>query len=195
MPSRLPRIIDDRCLNPVELRAATLDGELGALGAAYAIIDLPPAPATRAASLASLVPERVILSDRTAAWVWGWTVESGPLRVSVSKTARIASPSRRARRAREVVIDTDEIHELEGVSITSPERTLIDLARFDEAEDIVDLLAAGIRIAGMPPEVVAAALDRRPSAAGRRRARQRLTEALALARSAGDQPLLTRYTS
>lgn len=182
MTPRLPLVIDDRLLTGPELRAAALDGELGAIGAAFAITDLPPTAEARAASLAGDLPDRAILADRTAAWVWGWTIERpSPPRLCVSMSARIASPSRRALRAREVVIEVDEIRDLAGTAVTSPERTLIDIARFDEGADAVELLAAGISAADLEPDAVLAALDRRPAAAGRRRARERLVAALALA--------------
>lgn len=195
MTRRLPRILDLGILSPVELRAAVLDGELGMLGEAFAITDAPPTPSMRAASLARAVPERGIIADRCAAWVWGWTPESSPLRLCVSKEARISSPTRRMHRAREVAISPDEVHELGGVAITSPERTLVDLARFDEGDDVIELLAAGIVVAGMEKEVVDAALDRRPASAGLRRARQRLEAARELSYRGSDYPLLTRYTS
>lgn len=178
--TRLPIALDTRHLPAAELRAAELDGELGMLGDAYLVTDEPTTPAARAASLRSRVAPRTILVDRGAAWVWGWTVELASVRVCVAKTARVGSSARRAGRIREAAIDEDEIHELGGIAITSPERTLIDLARFDERDDIARLLAAGIVTGGMTDEVVRAALDRRPASAGRRRARERLAAARAI---------------
>lgn len=181
MPRLLPLALDDRHLPDVELRAAALDGELSLLGDAYVVTDAPATSAARAASLARHVPARTILVDRAAAWVWGWTIDLAPVRVCVAKSARVGSSARRAGRIREAAIDPDEIHELGGIAITSPERTLIDLARFDEGPDIVELLAAGIVVGGMTVEIVRGALDRRPASAGRRRARERLAAARALA--------------
>lgn len=177
MTRRLPLVLDDRFLPAAELRAAALDGELGALGDGYLVTDCPTTSIERAASLQRQVPARTILIDRAAAWVWGWTTEPAPVRVCVAMSARVGSSARRAGRIREAAIDPDEIHAIGGISVTSPERTLIDLARFDERDDVAALLAAGIVVAGMTDEVVQAALDRRPASAGRRRARARLAEA------------------
>jgi len=73
MMRRLPLVLHDRDLPAVELRAAALDGELAALGDAWAVTDSPTTASARAASLAWRVPPRGILSDRSAAWVWGWS--------------------------------------------------------------------------------------------------------------------------
>lgn len=177
MTPRLPLVLDDRHLPAAELRAAQLDGELGALGEAFLVTDSPDTAAARASSLARRVPARTILEGRSAAWVWGWTHDCASLRLCVPLRARIGSELRRALGVREVAIEPDEIHAVAGVAITSPERTLVDLARFDERDDLTALLASGIAIGGMTEEVVAAALDRRPASAGRRRARERLRAA------------------
>lgn len=204
MTRRLPLVLDDRFLPAAELRAAALDGELGALGDGYLVTDCPATVVERAASLHRQVPARTILIERAAAWVWGWTTEPSPVRVCVAVNARVGSSARRAGRIREAAIDADEIRAVGGIAVTSPERTLIDLARFDERADIVPLLAAGLAVAGMTEEVVQGALDRRPASAGRRRARERLAAARELAarpadptpltewRGAAGQPLLTR---
>jgi hypothetical protein len=197
MTHALPVVLNDRLLPAVELRAAELDGDLCSLGHAFTIGDLPETAESRALSLESHVPSGAVLADRSAAWVWGWSPERTALRLCVAKTARIGSNTRRAHQVREAAIDPDEIHVVGGVPVTSPERTLIDLARFDERDDIAGLLARGIRAGGMSPEVVWAALDRRPASAGRRRARVRLIAALAVEQSRDDsfegcQPLLTR---
>ncbi|WP_169078221.1 type IV toxin-antitoxin system AbiEi family antitoxin [Microcella alkalica] len=187
MMRRLPSILTDNDLPAVELRAAELDGELGGLAGGWAVTDAPVTAAARAAAVAPGVPARAILIERCAAWVWGWTAEPSPVRVCVARSARIGTSARREGRIREAEIDADEIRTLGGVSITSPERTLVDLARFDERDDVVALLAAGIVAAAMPSEAVAAALDRRRSAAGRRRARERLAAALDLAHRAPEE--------
>lgn len=177
MTPRLPLVLDDRHLPAAELRAAQLDGELGALGEAFLVTDSPDTAAARASSLEPRVPARTIVAGRSAAWVWGWAHDCASLRLCVPLRARIGSELRRALGVREVAIEPDEVHRVAGVSVTSPERTLVDLARFDERADIVALLASGIAVGGMTEEVVAAALDRRPASAGRRRARERLRAA------------------
>jgi hypothetical protein len=180
MTPRLPDILDDRYLPAAELRAAELDGELFSLGHGFVSPDTPTTAAMRAASLSSQMPARTTIGGRSAAWVWGWIRQPGPLTLCVSTTARIASSARRKLAIREVVIDADEIVNLDGQAITSPVRTLVDLARFDDGDDAVSVLAHGLTASGISLETALTALDRRPAAAGRRRARVRLQSAGAL---------------
>ena len=182
--TRLPIVLHPPTLSAVELRAAELDGELFAVGVGWIHADLPPTADTRAVSLRPELPARAILSDRTAAWVWGWTTRRVGVAICIDTRARISSPNRRSHRAREVVIDGDELRHLGGVLITSPERTIVDLARHDEAEDVIVLIAAGIRHHGLTAERVGHIADRRPNSAGRRRAADRIAAAFALIGSA-----------
>ena len=184
MTPRLPVVFYPPFLSAVELRAAELDGELFAVGWGWEHADLPPSAAARAASLRPELPPRAILADRTAAWVWGWTTRRVGVAICIDIRARISSPHRRSYRAREVVIDGDEVRHLGGVSITSPERTIVDLARHDGANDVVILMAAGIRHHALMPERIGHLADRRPSSAGRRRASERIAAAFALVGSA-----------
>lgn len=178
-------------LSATELRSALLDGEVTALGDGFVPVDLPVSPAERAASLRETITDgRVILADRTAAWVWGWCLEPGPLRTCVSIGARIPSTDRRRLGTREAVIDDDEVRSLVGIRVTTPLRTLVDVVRHATETDIVELVATGMRVSSIPLVDAVAALDRRPRLAHVRRARARLAEADALL-GAG-QPLLTR---
>lgn len=176
-------------LSTTELRAAVLDGELLTLGDGFAPLDLPVTSADRARTLTpTLGDRRVILADRTAAWVWGWCRESGPLSTCVSIAARIPSPERRRLGAREAVIEDDEWCLLDGVRVTTPSRTLIDLARHAPDASIVGVLATGLTDSGVTLGEVLAVLKSRPRLSFVRLARQRLAAASDLAA----QPLLTR---
>jgi len=182
-------------LSAVELRAAALDGELRPLGGAFLPLDLPLDVRTRIAALAPPRDDgRLILWGRCAAWIWGWsTAPCAALCCCVSSQHRVPSTTRRAYSVREMVIDRDEVTVIDSVSVTEPVRTLIDLARHDERDDIVSILAAGLRSRGRDgehhwPDIVAA-LRRRPSASHARRAHSRLTQAR---RQSTNQPLLTR---
>lgn len=168
---RLRRPLSER-LSPAELGAAVIDGELQRLGDDVAPIDLPVTTRSRARALRRAVPDRrVIVSDRSAAWIWGWVLPVPPLTTSVSITARVPSPERRRLRAREVVIDPDETVELDGLVVTTPLRTLVDLARHDTAPDAIEVVARGMLEHRIPPDEVARALDRRTRLAYVRRAR------------------------
>lgn len=165
-------------LSPAELRAAALDGELVPLADGFAPLDLPVTASTRAAALApGLHDPRVIVSDRSAAWVWGWQFRAARLSTSVSIDARIPSTERRRLGAREVVIDGDETVELGGLAVTDPVRTLVDLARHDADADVVELLARGLHEHRIPQAAIDSALARRPRLSFVRLARTRLAAA------------------
>ncbi|GAA1726517.1 hypothetical protein [Microcella frigidaquae] len=169
-------------LSTVELRSAVLDGELVPLGEGFAPLDLPVTATDRARTLAATIADsRVIVADRTAAWVWGWCSAPGRLRTCVSIAARIPSTQRRRLGAREAVIDDDEHRLLADVRVTTPLRTLVDLARHGTEPETVDLLAQGLRESGISLAAALAALDRRARLSFVRAARQRLTEAAAKA--------------
>jgi hypothetical protein len=168
---------DDR-LSSSELQSAALDGELVALGEGFVPIDAPHTAHVRAASLSPLVIDaRVIIADRSAAWVWGWAAIPLAVTTCVSIAARIPSPDRRRLRAREVVIHDGEWVKLGNVAVTSPVRTLVDLARHDSGVDLALLLERGIRTHRIEPPQLEAALAGRTNLSFVRMARQRLEKA------------------
>lgn len=176
-PTRAAPSLVDR-LSPTELRAAVLDGELVPVGDDFATIDLPLTAQRRAASLALAIKDpRVVVSDRTAAWVWGWQPRPGRLATSVSIGSRIPSTERRRLGAREVVIEPDETVMVGGLTVTAPVRTLVDLARHDSGPELVELLARGLLEHRIPDHAIAEALARRPRLSFVREARTRLAAA------------------
>ena len=186
-----PVILPGPVIAASELRAAALDGEVVALGEGFVPIDTPITARARAASLSPLlIDSRVVVADRSAAWVWGWGPAPNAVMTCVAITARIPSPDRSRLRTREVVIDNDEHRMLDIVRVTTPERTLLDLARHDSDPHVVDLLAAGIYEHGLTSEAIDLILARRPALSYVRLARSRLLTALDQAQS--NQPLLTR---
>lgn len=202
MPRSTPVYLPGRSLSASELQCAVFDGELIALGEGFLPIDAPNTAFARAASLAPVVLDaRVIISDRSAAWVWGWAAMPPAVTTCVSIAARIPSPDRRRLRAREVVIGAHEQLALGGVVVTTPLRTLLDLARHDAGSDLAALLERGIRQSAIGAHQFTAALTGRTNLSFVRRARRLLLEACGRASSSlstGDaddgatQPLLTR---
>ncbi len=184
MSRLLPAVLHPPLLSAAELRAAELDGELFAVGVGWEPADLPPSAASRALSLRPELPPRAIIAGRTAAWVWGWTSRRVGVAICVDTCARISTTHRRGFRAREVVIDGDELRHPGGIAVTSPERTIVDLARHDDGDDVLTLLAAGIRHHGLTERRIGMIADRRPSSAGRRRAHERVQQAFGLLGSA-----------
>lgn len=184
-------LLPDHLLSAAELRSCALDGEVVALGEGFLPIDAPLTALARAASLAPLlIDARVVVADRSAAWVWGWGRAPAAVTTCVSIAARIPSPDRRRLRAREVVISADEMVLLGGVAVTSPMRTVLDLARHDDEPDVIDVIAAGIRAHGIAASHLQAELSRRANLSFVRLARARVHDAVTLA--GADQPLLTR---
>lgn len=171
-------------LSAPELQSAALDGEVVALADAFVCVDAPLSALTRAAAVGiHLSDTRVMVSDRSAAWVWGWGPTPASITTSVSISARIPSPDRRRLHVREVVIDDDERVVLGGTAVTSPERTLLDLARHDPDDEIVALLAAAITALGLQLSDLERLLSRRRRLAFVHPARRRLLAALLMATS------------
>ncbi|MEV4735078.1 MULTISPECIES: hypothetical protein [unclassified Microbacterium] len=112
-----------------ELCAARLDGHLVDLGDGFIPADLVEVPATRAASLASLIPRGTAASGRTAAWIHG-AGDAPPARHHVSRA--IGSRFRPAPSTRlvmhDVFVDASDQMLLGGVLTTTPVRTMVDLA-------------------------------------------------------------------
>ena len=149
------------------------------MGAGFRCIDEPESPRDRAGSLAAIVGDaRVIVSDRSAAWVWGWARPSAALHTCVSITARVASPLRRRLRTREAVIDENEVVQLQGVRVTTPLRTAIDLARHDSDERVIDIIVEALQSGGVAAAALRNELGRRSGIAHQRRARERIDRAI-----------------
>ena len=169
-----------------ELSAARLDGELYAVDDGYSPVDVPCGPHERAASIADYCQGRLMAEQRTAAWIWG-ALELPPARhelcASLGARARPAHPIRTS--VREVVIDEGEFAVVGGIAVTTPLRTVIDLARFSERfgeaeRDIVRQLAAR---SGITFERCRIEMDARTNLPNKRRALTRLASALNANRS------------
>jgi len=129
MNTRLPRIISSADFPLAELCSARLDGQLFTLGECWYPIDEVEDETMRATSLASLVSAKAILERMTAAWVYGIIPEPRRHHVCVSAAARIhIKPTRRVQ-IREVSLATADTLQFDGVRVTTPVRTVVDLAR------------------------------------------------------------------
>lgn len=160
-----------------ELCAARLDGELFALDEAYSPIDAPDGPTERARSIAAYCQGRLMAEQNSAAWIWG--ARATPPRyhelcASLGARARPVFPLRTL--VREVVIDETEFVVLGGVPVTSPLRTIVDLARFNEEFD--SSTAETVRqlqlIAGVTTDACLVELERRHNLPNKKRAKLRL---------------------
>lgn len=142
MHLRLRSVLSHADFPVPELTALVLDGEVFRVDACVAPVDQVPGPLLRAAALATQLPPRLIAEQHSAAWIWG-ALDEPPQRheVCADITARIR-PAPDARLAvREVVLLHEDVTAFGGLTVTTPMRTAIDLARFvalwDDTESLV----------------------------------------------------------
>lgn len=159
-----------------------LDGELYAMGGVWCPIDVRETAEVRAEAVMGDRSRRLVAELRTAAWIWGvpgTLVRPLELCADVRSRARLRPGAGAV--VREVVLPADDVIELGGVRVTSPLRTVVDLARTGRAD--ADLLRRLVAAAGLDRRSVNDRL-RAGRLPGTRRARDLLAEA--------GQPLLTR---
>lgn len=158
---RLSPVLADADLSPIELQAARLDGEVYDLAGAYCLVGELEAPRHRARAVLAGRSPRLIAELGTAAWIWGAIGTLDQLEFAVTPDARARlGPDHRAT-VREIVYESGDLTALDGCQVTTPLRTIIDLARDDRSFDptIADRLAA---IGGFPLHSCVASLESRP---------------------------------
>jgi hypothetical protein len=178
---RLSAVLSARDLPAVELQAARLDGELMMIGDCFSPIDEIEGRRHRIAALAAVLPPRLIVERRTAAWVHGaipYPPSRHELCAPTTERSRPISPVRFT--LREVVVDASDVDEIDGVRVTSPLRTVIDLARFSPASDdtLQRTIAALLVLGGNTAEDCRLMLDRRRNLPGKRQAYERILGAI-----------------
>lgn len=131
MSLRLPSVLSRLDLPEAELCAARMDGELFAVDDCFSPIDEIECPGYRARSLLPMPSPRLVAERQTAAWVLGAS-DRPPARHQFCTriAARVRVPSELRLDVREVVIDDSDILVIDGLPVTTPLRTAIDLARF-----------------------------------------------------------------
>lgn len=131
--TRLGSVLSAHDFPVAELHALRLDGELTAVDEAFIPVDQPAGLAERARSLALYTDGRLIVEQHSAAWVWGALLQP-PARheLCASIGARSRSVHPRRIQVREVIIGADDWVDIAGVRVTTPLRTVVDLARFAE---------------------------------------------------------------
>ncbi|MFT2705982.1 type IV toxin-antitoxin system AbiEi family antitoxin [Clavibacter zhangzhiyongii] len=187
MSPRLAPVLSVLDLPLAELCSARLDGEVYEVDACYSPVDELASPWLRAAALAAQVPSRLIAERSTAAWVHG-AVRTPPRthEYCVDSVARCHPPALRNVRIREVVLDERDTLVLAGLRVTTPLRTLCDIAR-----TVADLTprhrAACLGLLAMPGVTEAAAREHLAGCGAlpdKRRALARLDELARLAATA-----------
>ncbi|MCP2636910.1 hypothetical protein K0817_010110 [Microbacterium sp. HD4P20] len=120
-------------LSSAELSAACLDGDLVDLGDAYIPADAVETTALRAGSLARRLGDSLAATHLTAAWIHG-ALPLPPSRHTVQRavTRRLHRTPDRRLVYRDLAVPASDLHIIGGIRVTTPVRTLIDLARIDD---------------------------------------------------------------
>jgi very-short-patch-repair endonuclease len=124
--------------------------------------ELPPLARELAALLAC--GERTFVSHRSAAFVWGM-IPSGPREVEVSVVGRCCKSRKEMRVHRISAIDRRELRRHEGLWISAPARTLLEIAGTSTPGELADAVTAGVAKRLLTPVDVEAVRKRH---AGRR---------------------------
>jgi hypothetical protein len=172
---RLPSVLTSRDLPWAELQAARIDGDVVALGTAFAPLDEPIGAGHRARAVHADHVERVIAEQRSAAWIWG-AMSTPPARAELCVAIGARVRSRHTAPVREVVIEPGEIVLVDGLQVTSPLRTVLDLARFSDsfAAEEHEIVAALLHGGGLELDDCLAELRARRNLPNKRRALERL---------------------
>lgn len=102
---------------------------------AYVSVDVPDSTGLRAAALGRVVPPRAVVTRRTAAWLYGVDVLALGAHLAVPPVETLVPAETAAVRREDVrgysgVLREDEVVEIDGVLVTTPLRTTLDLARW-----------------------------------------------------------------
>jgi hypothetical protein len=133
MTGILPAALTPADLPPAELNAAGLDGEVFALGGSWCPVDTAEGPEARAAAAARLAPSRAVAERMSAAWIYGLADLPAQHQFCIDVGARTRKPCGRLVHLREVRLPTADTVLIGGLSVTSPLRTAVDLARWGES--------------------------------------------------------------
>lgn len=143
-------------------------------------------PRVRAAALAPLVPARAVLGRVSAVWVHAGGPAPRRADVLVAAGARRPDPHP-ARRVAEATLTPDDLVTVAPVRLTSPLRTALDVARWEEPATARDAVRRLVAACDVDPAAALAALDGLEGQRGVRRARRLLRE-LATADAGGVTP-------
>jgi hypothetical protein len=170
-------------LSVAELSAARLDGDVVEIGEGYMPADAIESTATRAASLRSICGTRLVAGSWSAAWIYGALTEP-PSRHTVMRGSahRIGNLIDRRAIFHDVGIEEPDVTEVAGVLVTSPLRTLIDVARRirepEHREAAASVVSALIGAGLVDPRDALARVDAHTRLAGSKHARREIVRHL-----------------
>lgn len=121
-------------LTEAELTAACLDGHLVALGDGYIPADVVESTMLRAASVAHLLGATLAATHESAAWILG-LLDEPPARHRVQRAVgkRLHHVVSRRLVYRDPLIESSDLLRIADVRVSTPARTLADLARSPDA--------------------------------------------------------------
>lgn len=147
--------------SPAELSAARLDGHLVELGEGYIPADAVETAALRAASLSPLLGVRLAATHLSAAWIHG-VIDDPPARHAVQRAVdhriRIVTDHRLV--YRDGCVEPGDLVRIGGVLVTTPVRTLADLARQSAGGDDDPEVAQAVERMAARPGAARAAIVR-----------------------------------
>jgi hypothetical protein len=157
----------------------------------YCRSDLPDTVGLRARAASLVLPDHAVICDRSAAWLWGIScLEYAELEVPPALEVVSYGGEDRSRRAglyggkRDLL--PDEITQVDGVRVTTPLRTAIDLACLRGRRDALAVLDAFRRGFGLTCEDYERQLRRFKGRRGCKQARELAPLAIADAESQGE---------
>lgn len=153
MPSPFLYFAGER-LSQAELSAARLDGHLVELGEGYIPADAVETRELRSGSLRGLLGDTLAATHTSAGWIHG-AGNDPPARHTVQRAVarRLHHVIDRRLLYRDLRIDPADLTRVGGVWVTTPVRTLADLARVPDDEHV----EAARLLAGLLPGLPAAA--------------------------------------
>lgn len=179
--SRLAAVLSLFDLPEAELHAAKLDGELYAIDQCFSPIDELDGKLNRARALSVTIPARLIAEQRSAAWIYG-ALPRPPRQhqFCADISARVRPAVLVAITVREVVIEACDLLTFSGLKVTSPMRTVVDLARNSVDLDDADLsvLSELMRVGRFGMAECRTILDRRRNLPNKHVAIERIEHAL-----------------
>ena len=118
------------------------------------------------------------ISDRTAAGIWATMPAPGSeAPVDIAGPRSLRGPASGVRLHRRGALESDEVAHHQGLSLTTPSRTVLDLASCLGPWELERVLARALRLKLLGTDSVAAMLDRHPHQRGCRTLRALLQDA------------------
>ena len=109
----------------------------------YSIVSGEPPPLGREQAALLAVGERAFLSHRSAAFIWGMR-KMAPADVEVTVVGRYRAPSKGIRVHRIHEIDKREVQRDEGLWVSSPARTVLDIAAMGSSYELSVAIDEGL---------------------------------------------------